>query len=151
MFSTNGSATARKFAPRGDYSEIMPTPYGLRVLVVDDEPLIRWSIAEILNQKGHTVVEASSANGARAVIKDPQQEIDVVLLDYNLPDSNDLTLLEEVRKRRPHSAVILMTSYGTPELAKSALKLGAHRVIGKPFDMSDVETLVRNAYQARLH
>lgn len=129
----------------------MPTPSSLRVLVVDDEPLIRWSIAEILNQRGFAVVEAPSASGARAVMNASPQAIDVVLLDFRLPDSNDLKLLEEVRRRMPHTAVILMTSYGTPELAQRALKLGAYRVIGKPFDMHEVETLVRSAYQARLH
>ena len=128
-----------------------PTQHSLRVLVIDDEPLIRWSIAEILNHRGHTVLEAPSARGARAVMTDSRQPIDVVMLDLRLPDSNDLTLLEEVRRRMPHSAVILMTSYGTPELAQGALQLGAHRVIGKPFDMDDVETIVRSAYQAKLH
>ena len=130
---------------------MVPAPCSLCVLVVDDEPLIRWSIAEILNHRGHTVLEAPSASGARAVMTDSRQPIDVVLLDLRLPDSNDLTLLEEVRRRMPHTAVILMTSYGTPELAQGALQLGAQRVIGKPFDMDDVETLVRSAYQAKLH
>jgi DNA-binding NtrC family response regulator len=128
-----------------------PTHHSLRVLVVDDEPLIRWSIAEILNHRGHTVVEAPSASGAHAVMTDLKEPIDVVLLDLRLPDSDDLKLLAEVRRRMPQSAIILMTSFGTPELAQGALRLGAHRVIGKPFDMDDVETLVRSAYQARLH
>ena len=128
-----------------------PADHGLRVLVVDDEPLIRWSIAEILQHRGHTVVQAPSANGALAVMNDLKEPIDVVLLDLRLPDSDDLKMLTEVRRRMPHSAVILMMSYVTPELAQDALQLGAQRVIGKPFDMDDVETLVRSAYQARLH
>jgi DNA-binding NtrC family response regulator len=130
---------------------MISTHHSFCVLIVDDEPLIRWSMAEILKQKGYTVVEAASASAARAVMSERPFAIDVVLLDYQLPDSNDLKLLEEVRRRVPRSAVILMMSYGTPEVAQSAMKLGAHRVIVKPFDMNEVEALVRAAYQTRLH
>jgi DNA-binding NtrC family response regulator len=124
-----------------------PTEKALRVLVVDDELLIRWSIGEMLTQHGHTVVEATSASNTRDVLSgaDP---IDVVLLDYRLPDSNDLQLLAEVRRRMPDTAVVLMTAHGTPEVARGALQLGAYRVINKPFDMHEVNALVRNAYHA---
>ena len=69
----------------------------LRVLVVDDEPLIRWSLAETLEQSGHAVVEAGDAASAIRTVSagDP---FDVVLLDYRLPDSNDLNLLATIRK-----------------------------------------------------
>jgi DNA-binding NtrC family response regulator len=83
---------------------------------------------------------------------DAGQPIDVVLLDYRLPDSNDLKLLEEVRRRRPGSAVVLMTAYGGPDVVQGALDRGAYCVVDKPFDMHEVEPLVRNAYQAmRIH
>jgi DNA-binding NtrC family response regulator len=74
--------------------------------------------------------------------------IDVVLLDYRLPDSNDLHLLEDIRRRLPRTAVILMTAFGTPELVQRALDLGAYRVLSKPFDMHDVEGLITAAYGA---
>jgi DNA-binding NtrC family response regulator len=119
----------------------------LRVLVVDDELLIRWSIAEMLTQHGHLVVEATSASSAREVMG-RGEPIDVVLLDYRLPDSDNLRLLADVRARMPDAAVVLMTAYGTPEVARGALQLGAYRVIDKPFDMHDVDALVRSAYQA---
>jgi DNA-binding NtrC family response regulator len=124
----------------------------LCILVVDDEALIRWSLSEILGREGHTVVQAVSASTAREVMDDAGQPIDVVLLDYRLPDSNDLKLLEEVRRRRPGSAVVLMTAYGGPDVVQGALDRGAYCVVDKPFDMHEVEPLVRNAYQAmRLH
>jgi DNA-binding NtrC family response regulator len=123
----------------------------LRILVVDDEALIRWSLCELLRLNGHTVAEAASAGTARAAI-DQSAAFDVVLLDYRLPDSNDLNLLEEIRRRMPGSAVVLMTAFGSPEVVKGAMQLGACRVVDKPFDMGDVEPMVRNAYQAmRLH
>jgi DNA-binding NtrC family response regulator len=120
----------------------------LRILVVDDEALIRWSLTEILGCEGHKVVQAVSASTAREVMDDASQPIDVVLLDYRLPDSNDLKLLEEVRQRRPGSAVVLMTAYGGPDVVKGALDRGAYCVVDKPFDMRDVEPLVRSAHQA---
>jgi two-component system response regulator HydG len=123
----------------------------LRILVVDDEALIRWSLGELLRVNGHTVAEAASAGAARAAI-DESTAFDVVLLDYRLPDSNDLKLLEEIRRRMPESAVVLMTAFGSSEVVTGAMQLGAYRVVDKPFDMGDVEPMVRNAYQAmRLH
>ena len=115
----------------------------LRVLVVDDEPLIRWSIAETLGAAGHQVVEAEDAASAlRAVDEDPGP--DLVLLDFRLPDSNDLGLLAKIREMAPHAAVVMMTAFGTPDVTAGALKLGASRVLNKPFNMHDVEDVVRS-------
>ena len=122
----------------------------LRVLVVEDETLIRWSIAETLAQEGHTVMEANSAAAAVKALEE-EDDFDVVLLDYRLPDSNDLALLASVRRLQPHSAVVMMTAYGTPEVTERALALGAHRVMGKPFDMHALEPLVVEAHDARPH
>lgn len=120
----------------------------LTVLVVDDEALLRWSIAELLRRCGHTVIEATSADGARAAMSDTSESIDVVLLDYRLPDSSDLKLLEEVRRRLPQSAVVLMTAYSTPEMIEGATDRGAYCVLGKPFDLHDLEALVTDAFRA---
>lgn len=121
----------------------------LRILVVEDEALIRWSIAETLGQEGHTVMEAGSAASAVRALEDADEGIDVVLLDYRLPDSNDLGLLANVRRLRPRSAVVMMTAYGTPEVTEGALALGAYRVVGKPFDMHGLGSLVAAAHDAR--
>ena len=123
----------------------------LRILVVEDETLIRWSIAETLAQQGHTVVEAANAAAAIKALEDAEEDIDVVLLDYRLPDSNDLGLLANVRRLQPQSAVVMMTAYGTPEVTAGALALGACRVVGKPFDMGALEALVLAAHDARPH
>ena len=123
----------------------------LRILVVEDETLIRWSIAETLGQEGHTVIEAGNAAAAVKAMEDADEDIDVVLLDYRLPDSNDLSLLANVRRLQPRSAVVMMTAYGTPEVTAGALALGAYRVVGKPFDMHALEPLVVEAHQARPH
>jgi DNA-binding NtrC family response regulator len=120
----------------------------LTVLVVDDEALLRWSIAELLRRSGHTVIEAASGNNALDAMAHARGPIDVVLLDYRLPDSNDLRLLEEVRRRLPQSAVVLMTAFGTPDMVQGALDRGAYCVLNKPFDMHGVEGLITEAHRA---
>ncbi len=115
-----------------------------RVLIVDDEPLIRWSISETLAEDGYDVVEKGDAKGARLAVG-TGQPFDVILLDYRLPDSDDLSLLASIRKMSPTAQVILMTAFGRPEVVRGALDLGAYRVIGKPFEMQAIADLVRRA------
>ena len=117
----------------------------LRVLVVDDEPLIRWSLAETLNDCGYQVVESGDARSARSAIREASPEFDVVLFDYRLPDSEDLGLLASIRSTSPHAQVILMTAFGTPEVVRGAMDLGAYKVVNKPFEMHDVADLVARA------
>jgi DNA-binding NtrC family response regulator len=115
----------------------------LRVLVVDDEPLIRWSIAETLGAAGHQVTEAQDAASALRALADAP-DTGLVLLDFRLPDSNDLGLLAEIRRIAPATPVIMMTAFGTPDVTAGALKLGASKVLNKPFNMHDLEDLVRS-------
>jgi two-component system C4-dicarboxylate transport response regulator DctD len=118
-----------------------------RVLVVDDEPLIRWSVAETLAEHGCEVVGTGDAQGARLAVGD-DQPFDVVLLDYRLPDSDDLSLLASIRRATPTAQVILMTAFGRPEVVRAALDLGAYRVISKPFEMQAIADLVAQAHAA---
>src|SRR6266540_887891 len=120
----------------------------LRVFVVDDEPLIRWSMAETLAHAGCEVTEAGDAKEALQRLSAGPAP-DVILLDYRLPDSNDLKLLETIRRVVPNSAVIMMTAYGTNEVVNGATKLGAYRVLSKPVEMRDLVPLVEQAYQSR--
>src|SRR6185436_12806683 len=101
----------------------------LRVLVVDDEPLVLWSITEMLRSHGMEVEEASTANTALRAFTAQDGPPDAVLLDLNLPDSNDLGLLTMMRKLAPRTRVILMTAFGTPEVRAEARRLGVFSVI----------------------
>jgi len=121
----------------------------LRVLVVDDEPLIRWSLAETLIDQGYQVVESGDAKSARNAVRDASRGFDVVLLDFRLPDSEDLGLLASLRKASPASQIILMTAFGTHEVVRGALDLGAYRVVSKPFEMQDLAHLVAEAGASR--
>jgi two-component system response regulator AtoC len=128
----------------------MPETFpALRILVVDDELLIRWSIAETLAHAGHIVIEAEDGVSAVQALTAPAEPFDAVLLDYRLPDSDDLSLLANIRRLSPHSPVILMTVYGTPEVIKGALALGVYQVMNKPFELHAVEALLLKACSSR--
>ena len=117
------------------------------VLVVDDEALIRWSLTEMLGERGYRVTEAENARMALAAIERAEEPFDVVLLDYRLPDSADLRLLEKVRHLAPSSQVIMITAHNSPELAQGAAALGAYCVISKPFEVDSLAALVNEARQ----
>ena len=124
--------------------EKSPAP---RVLVVDDEALIRWSLAESLSDAGYTVSEAGDGASAVARASDGETYVAIVL-DYRLPDSNDLHLLETIRGLQPKAAVVMMTAFGTPEVTAGALRLGAFRVVAKPFDVHEMVGVVGEARES---
>ena len=119
------------------------------VLVVDDEPLIRWAVREGLEAAGYAVVEAGSAREAIAALNGGSCPVDVAVLDVRLPDSHDLGLLRRLRHDRPNCQVIMMTAHGTPELLAEAMRDGAFGTISKPFDMARIVRLVQDAQAAR--
>jgi DNA-binding NtrC family response regulator len=119
-----------------------------RVLIVDDEPLIRWSLAETLGDAGYDVVEAGDAEGAMDAAAHDDM-FDVVLLDFRLPDSNDLTLLSKLRVLAPGAQIVLMTAFGTPEVTRGAIERGAYRVVSKPFEVGEMAALVAEASERR--
>jgi DNA-binding NtrC family response regulator len=118
------------------------------VLVVDDEGLLRWSLAETLADQDIHVLEASDAAEALTIVCQGPHAIDVVLLDLDLPDSDDLSLLAAIRALAPRAAVILTTAFARPEIVREALALGAFRVMNKPFEMDDISRLVGHAVVA---
>ena len=125
---------AKKFAGRRPH----------RVLVVDDDSLIRWAVAESLRTAGYDVVEAADAASALRALRS-RIDAELVFLDLRLPDTDDLRLLAAIRQLWPHLPVILMTAHGDDELQGDALRLGAFTVLNKPFEMSDVGFLARSA------
>ena len=132
-------ADAENFAIRAEKS------HPPRVLVVDDEALIRWSVAETLGDQGWQVTEAANAQSAMVAFPDIAAASGLVFLDLRLPDSDDLHVLAAMRFLSPHTPVILMTAHGTPDLAEAARALGAFAVLDKPFDMADLGPLAERA------
>jgi len=120
----------------------------LRVLIVEDETLIRWAVAETLTEAGHTVLEAKDAATALHLL-DTSEPIDVVLLDFRLPDSDDLSLVEWIRRRTSSSAIVMMTAFGTPQMTADAKRLGVYEIIAKPFDVGAIEELLAQAHRSK--
>jgi DNA-binding response OmpR family regulator len=116
----------------------------LRVLVVDDEALIRWAVVETLTQAGDVVLEAADGAAALRTLAACGGQVDVVLLDLCLPDCRDLTLLSGIRRISP-AAVVMMTAFACPEVVCEAARLGVDRIIGKPFDLREVMAAVHRA------
>lgn len=114
------------------------------VLIVDDEPLIRWSLRAHLQHAGFRVVDAETG---RQALDRFDQEVGLALVDLRLPDTDGLTLIGELKRRRPTCRVILMTAFGTPDVAREALETGVLEVIDKPFDLDRLTATVGAALE----
>ena len=144
----NGHAAGRVYwDSRSDFSQAIHEFANMEVLVVDDEPLICWSLRRGLRQRGHIVSEAGTATDALKLISAEPNRYDAVVLDYRLPDRQDLTLLADVRHLAPNAAVLMMTAYGDKAMRDEALELGAAAVVDKPFQVDAFVSLVESALQ----
>jgi two-component system response regulator AtoC len=114
------------------------------ILVVDDEQLIRWSLSTRLQEEGHRVVEAETASDA---LRRFREGVDLVLLDYKLPDSDGLDVLKQIRSADPEALVILLTGHSSVELAVEAMKQGAYHYANKPFNLDEIALLVAKALE----
>src|ERR1700682_5380894 len=119
----------------------MQTP---TILVVDDEALIRYSLTARLTAEGYRVLEAETAAGALAKSEDG---VDLVLLDYRLPDGDGLTVLKRIKERDPDTLIILLTAYASVDAAVDAMKHGAYHFANKPFNLDEIALLVEKALE----
>ena len=117
-----------------------------KVLVVDDEQMIRWSIEQTLSAAGHDVAVAAAAVEGMALFR--QHLPEVVFLDMRLPDGDGLSLLKKMKEENgQESAVIVMTAFGEIRTAVEAMRLGAYDYLKKPFDFDELEVIVGRALE----
>jgi two-component system response regulator HydG len=111
-----------------------------RILIVDDQDMMRDSLAQILVRDGHEVVAAP--DGAAAVARLGAARFDLLITDLRMPKMTGLELLAEAKRLRPDIPVVLMTAFATVANAVEAMKLGAYDYIQKPFNGDEIKLLV---------
>jgi len=116
-----------------------------KILIVEDEKLIRWSIKSRLETEGLIVTEAETGELGLRLLEG--EEFDLMILDHRLPDTTGLELMERVRKEWPEVSVVMMTAYGTVENAVQAMKLGAFDYLTKPVNLDELAVVVQKALE----
>jgi DNA-binding NtrC family response regulator len=114
------------------------------ILIVDDEQLVRWSLASRLKEEGYRTLEASTAAEARSLIR---EGVDLVLLDIGLPDTSGLVVLRQIKESDPDVLVIMLTAQTGVQTAVEAMKNGAFHYVNKPFDLDEIAILVEKALE----
>ncbi len=117
-----------------------------RVLVVDDEKLIRWSVAERLQRGGYEVLSAESGEQALELVATTPP--DVILLDVRLPGIDGLQTLERALALQPEVTVLMMSAHSTVDIAVEAMKVGAIDFLVKPFPFQSLDAAVQRALQS---
>src|SRR6202166_1405658 len=117
------------------------------ILVVDDESEIREGLELLLSGEGYGV--SSAGTGESGLAKLGEHPFDLLLLDVSLPDRNGLDLLKEIHKRDPHLSIVLITAYGSIDMARTAFKSGAMDYITKPWSNDELLAQVAQAVESR--
>ncbi|VAX26585.1 hypothetical protein MNBD_NITROSPIRAE02-1307 [hydrothermal vent metagenome] len=118
-----------------------------RVLVIDDEAIVRISCQRVLTPEGYEVVATSRGDEAIKLLEN--EHFDVVLTDLKMPDMDGIEVLKTIKERWPDIQVIIITGYGTISTAVEAIKLGAFEYVEKPFTPEDILNVVTKAKQSK--
>lgn len=118
-----------------------------KLLVVDDEAIIRNSLAKWFSEEGYEVTTAESAK--TALIEMAAEQFDLALLDIKMPGTDGVELQKKIHEIDPELMVIMMTGYASVETAVAALKNGAYDYVSKPFDPDDIAHTIKNALSHR--
>src|SRR4029077_12554490 len=112
------------------------------VLIVDDKQLIRSSLADGPGQEGYRILEAETAAEA---LERHREGVDLVLLDYRLPDSDGLAVLKRIKETSPDRLLTLLPAVANADTAGEGMKAGAYHYANKPFNLDEIALLVEKA------
>ena len=116
-----------------------------KILVVDDEHLIRWSLEQNLKKQGYEVVTAGDGEEALRLVREEQP--DLVLLDIQMPGINGIEALEKIKEYDEEIVVIMVTAHGGLETAVNAMRLGAYDYVSKPFNLDELAIIIKKALE----
>src|SRR5512136_2531788 len=116
-----------------------------KILVVDDEQLIRWSIEQNLKKQGYEIITACDGEEALKLVREEQPEL--ILLDIQMPGINGLEVLERVKEFDEDIVVIMVTAQGGLETAVSAMRLGAYDYVNKPFNLDELAIVIKKSLE----
>ena len=122
------------------------TPINPKVLIIDDDDDLRYSLKRVLSGRQYEVIEASS--GEDGLVKAEKHSPHVILLDNRMGGMSGMEALQHLRGINPNAMIILMTAYGTTQTTIEAMKFGAFDYIMKPFDLKKILTLTESAIAA---
>lgn len=117
----------------------------VKILCVDDEHLIRWSLEQNLKKQGYEVLTAGTGEDALRIAREEQP--DLVLLDIQLPGISGLEVLEKLKEFDDEIIVIMVTAHGGLETAVTAMRMGAYDYLNKPFNMDEMAIVIRKALE----
>src|SRR5690348_13241238 len=117
-----------------------------KILIVDDEKLVRWSLTQKCTEYGYQSVEAATAAEALRLLH--SESPDAVLLDVHLPDKSGIEVLETLKESGEMRTVIMMTADPRLEEVKTALRLGAYDFVSKPINFEELDVTLQNALEA---
>jgi DNA-binding NtrC family response regulator len=118
-----------------------------RILIIDDEEIVRASCSRILSPEGTPVQTANNGKNGLAILE--SQAFDLVLTDMMMPDMDGIEVLRKIRETWPETEVIIMTGFGTVKTAVRAMKIGVFDYIEKPFTPDDLLPLVSKALERK--
>ena len=117
-----------------------------KIMIVDDERLVRWSLRQKCEEWGYLVVEADAGEPALRLAQ--RESPDLALLDVRMPDLSGIEVLDQLKKNGDARAVIMITADPQLDDVKAAIKLGAYDFVGKPIDFDELHVAIKNALEA---
>ncbi|GBE36776.1 chemotaxis protein CheY [bacterium BMS3Bbin07] len=116
-----------------------------RILIIDDEKLLRWSLQQNLEKEGCSVITAEKGIEGLNLYK--EERPDITLLDIHLPDISGMTVLERIKEIDRDAIVVMIVPYGDIQTAVKSVRMGAYDFVEKPFNMDKLNILIKKAFE----